>query len=78
MRKPSDTSWLDSEVTRLPTSRYLKWSTTLPGVIAANESGFKRLASESTCDETTSVTCWILSAEPPSGVGMGTLDVIII
>ena len=39
MRRPNEMIWLDSEVTNAPRSRYLNWSTSLPGVIAAIESG---------------------------------------
>ena len=48
MRRASEISWLESDVTRLPKSRYLKRSTIFPGVIAAIESGESCVASEST------------------------------
>ena len=74
MRSPSETSWLDSEVTRLPRSRYLKRSTILSGVIAAIESGCSCWASESTCEVTVLVIDCILLAATVSGVATGSCN----
>ena len=71
MRKPSEIIWLDSEVTRLPMSRYLNLSTILSGVSAAIESGCNWVASESTCAVTALVASLILLAAVVSGAATG-------
>ena len=71
MRNANEIIWLDSEVTRLPTSRYLNLSTSLPGVNAAIESGCNWLVSESTCEVTTLVASLILLAATVSGAAIG-------